>query len=161
MKNLAFLFKFEFDFKLFHRPSRAPADESEEPVWPGSSARRRSFFSTHVHKVHSGSEFTLPVFSESIVPNYPAPGWMKIWVFLIGSGIRNQLLQIETMKKSPPLFCLSQFPSHLLGKRGDVIVEGLGGAHVAVIGHAGEVGVGREGGGVSGRAGGQLALFKY
>lgn len=36
----------------------------------------------------------------------------------------------------------SPVASHLLGKGGDVIVEGLGGAHVAVIGHAGEVGVG-------------------
>lgn len=74
---------------------------------------------------------------------------------------KSVVADLNLKKKKSPLFCLSQFPSHLLGKRGDVIVEGLGGAHVAVIGHAGEVGVGREGGGVSGRAGGQLALFKY
>lgn len=51
--------------------------------------------------------------------------------------------------------------AHLLSKRGDVVVEGLGGADVAVIGHAREVGGGREGGRVSRRAGGELALFKH
>lgn len=44
------------------QPSRAPADGSEEPVWPGSSARRRPFLSTHIHAMRSRSEFTLPVF---------------------------------------------------------------------------------------------------
>lgn len=51
--------------------------------------------------------------------------------------------------------------THLLSKGRNVIIEGLGGADVTVIGHSGEVGVGREGGGVSRGAGGQFTLLKH
>lgn len=51
--------------------------------------------------------------------------------------------------------------TRLLCEGSDVVVEGVGGAHVAVVGHAREVGGGGEGGGVSGGAGGQLALLKH
>ena len=67
--------------------------------------------------------------------------------------------------------------THLFGEDGDVIVEGVGGADVAVIGHAGEVGVGEGGdvavigharemgvgqtGHVARGTGGQLTLLKH
>lgn len=50
--------------------------------------------------------------------------------------------------------------THLLGEGGNIIIEGIGGAYVAVIGHAGHVGGAWEGGGVSGRAGGELTLLE-
>lgn len=51
-------------------------------------------------------------------------------------------------------FCDVPPAAHLLRERGDVVVEGLRGADVAVAGHPREVRVGGEGGGVSRRAGG-------
>lgn len=93
-----------------------------------------------------------------ILPSCPAQDWKKILVSLneSASQIRNWL----SIDLSSVLWLVLTAVIHLFSKRGDVVVEGVGGADVAVIGHAGEVGGGWEGGGVSGGAGGELALFK-